>query len=81
MTSLRASLAGALALSFLAFGALAQDAPPANGAPAPVTPTETKAFGDWSVRCFPVNTPSPCDMFQVLANKQTNQRILSISIA
>lgn len=83
MTFLRASIAGAVALGLLAIGAAsAQTAPPpAGGAPAPVQPSENKPFGDWTVRCFPVNTPSPCDMFELLANKSTQQRVLSISIA
>ena len=86
MTSIRASLAGALALGLSTFGLLAfgaasaQEAPPA-AAPGPVQPSESKPFGDWTVRCFPVNSPSPCDMFELLANKQTNQRVLSVSIA
>jgi invasion protein IalB len=83
MTSIRASIAGAVALSLLVFGAAsAQDAPPAGGgAPAPLTPTESKPFGDWTVRCFAVSTQSPCDMFEMLVNKTTSQRVLSVSIA
>ncbi|MEI9995821.1 MAG: invasion associated locus B family protein [Rhizomicrobium sp.] len=81
MISLRKSLVAAFALSLLSFGtAFAQDAPAAPGG-APVKPTDTKQFGDWMVRCYPVNSPSPCDMFELLANKQSGQRILSISIA
>ncbi|MEI9886222.1 MAG: invasion associated locus B family protein [Rhizomicrobium sp.] len=76
MTSIFKSLAGALALSLLAGGAFAQTAPAA-----PVTPSETKTFGDWTVRCFPVTTQSPCDMFELLANKTSGQRVMSISIA
>ena len=79
MTSIRASLAGALALGLLSIApALAQDA---GGAPAPAGPTDSKQFGDWLVRCFAVKSPSPCDMFELLANKQTKQRIMSVSIA
>jgi invasion protein IalB len=81
MKSMRASIAGAIALGLVAFGAAsAQTAPPANNN-APMAPTETKPFGDWTVRCFAVNSPSPCDMFELLANKTTQQRVLSISIA
>jgi invasion protein IalB len=81
MKSMRASIAGAIALGLLAFGAAsAQTAPPAN-TNMPTAPTETKPFGDWTVRCFAVNSPSPCDMFELLANKNTQQRVLSISIA
>lgn len=85
MKSIRASIAGAVALSFLALGvAQAQNdpTPPANGSPpAPLTPSETKPFGDWTVRCFPVKSPSPCDMFELLANKKTGERVMSVSIA
>jgi invasion protein IalB len=74
MTFLRASIAGVLALGLLS-------AVPAAAQTAPVQPTETKQFGDWMVRCYPVKTQSPCDMFELLANKANGQRILSISIA
>ncbi len=80
MKSMRSTFIGAFALSLLAIGAAqAQDAPTAPRAP--VQPSETKQYGDWMVRCYPVNSPSPCDMFELLANKQNQQRILSISIA
>ena len=82
MKSIRASIAGAVALGLLALGAAsAQSQPPAGGAAGAVHPSESKPFGDWTVRCFPVNTPSPCDMFELLANKATQQRVLSVSIA
>jgi len=42
---------------------------------------EVKTVGDWEVRCFPVNNTNPCDMFQEMANKDSRQRILSISLA
>ncbi|HEY0299690.1 MAG TPA: invasion associated locus B family protein [Rhizomicrobium sp.] len=77
MTSIFKNLAGALALSLLAGGALAAPAP-ADG---PVNPSETKVFGDWTVRCFPVASQSPCDMFELLANKTSGQRVMSLSIA
>ena len=80
MKSFRATLVGALALSLLSIGAaVAQDAPDAPRAP--VQPTDSKMYGDWMVRCYPVKSPSPCDMFELLANKKTQQRILSVSIA
>lgn len=79
MKSLRSTLIGAFALSLLSIGAAqAQTAPTGSG---PVQPSDTKQFGDWMVRCYPVKSPSPCDMFELLANKQNQQRILSISIA
>jgi invasion protein IalB len=79
MKSMRASIAGAVALGLLSVGAASADPAPNNTAP--ITPSETKQFGDWTVRCYPVNSPSPCDMFEMLANKQSQQRIMSISIA
>jgi invasion protein IalB len=77
MKSMRASLAGAVALVLLSLGSASADPAPN----APLTPSETKPFGDWTVRCYPVNSPSPCDMFELLANKTSGQRVLSISIA
>ena len=75
--------ASALACAILS-GMLASGAALAQGAAPPAQPParpETKQFDDWAVRCFPVPSPSPCDMFQEVANQQRNQRILSISIA
>ncbi len=77
MKNLRASLAGAIALSLLALGGASAQ----NAAGEPLKPSETKPFGDWTVRCYPVKSPSPCDMFELLANKSTQQRVLSVSIA
>ena len=58
-------------------GAWAQqaDAPGGPGRP------EIKPVGDWFVRCFPIDSPSPCDMFQELDSPATKQRVLSISLA
>jgi len=42
---------------------------------------EVKPVGDWFVRCFPIQSPSPCDMFQELDSPTTKQRVLSISLA
>lgn len=58
----------------------AQQPASASAAQAPAKP-EQKQFDDWQVRCFPVQSPSPCDMFQEVANQQRNQRIMAISIA
>jgi invasion protein IalB len=55
----------------LSGAALAQQAP---------APPEAKTIGDWTVRCFPIQSPSPCDIFQEQAVK-SGQRVLSISIA
>jgi len=44
-------------------------------------PTDVQQIGDWTVRCFPVASTSPCDMYEQLDDKNTHQRVLSISIA
>jgi invasion protein IalB len=77
MKTIRASVAGAMAFALVSLGAAADPAP----ATGPVAPSETKVFGDWTVRCYPVKSPSPCDMFQLLAKKQTGERFMSLSVA
>ncbi|HEX4635986.1 MAG TPA: invasion associated locus B family protein [Rhizomicrobium sp.] len=71
-------LAGAFAGLVLVCGAAraqqTADAPPPS-------PPETKSVGDWTVRCFAVKNGHPCDMFQEMANKDTKQRILTVSLA
>jgi invasion protein IalB len=69
------ALAGALLVSG---AALAQQ--PAAEAGALGRP-DIKAVGDWMVRCFPVQSPSPCDIFQEEDSKASGQRILSLSMA
>ena len=71
----RAVLAAACGL-VLSGAAMAQQAP----APEASRP-ETKLVGDWTVRCFPIQSPSPCDIFQEQDYQKTGQRVLSISIA
>jgi len=81
MTFMRSTLAVVAAL-LLSFGtAAAQPQPAAAPGSAPLQPSETKSFGDWTVRCYPIASPSPCDMYELLANKQNNQRVMSLSIA
>ena len=48
---------------------------------APVARPDIKTVGDWQVRCFPVNNPNPCDVYQELDNQNTHQRVLSLSLA
>ena len=57
-------------------GAMAQQ----SDAAGPGRP-EVKQVGDWFVRCFPIQSPSPCDMFQELDSSATKQRVLSLSLA
>jgi invasion protein IalB len=68
-------LAGAF-MGLMTGAALAQ-APDA----APPAKPEVKTVQDWAVRCFPVQSASPCDIFQELDNKATGQRVISMSIA
>jgi invasion protein IalB len=76
------SLFGAFAGVMLASGvAMAQDAAPQPGAPAQQPRPDVKTVGDWFVRCFPVQSPSPCDVYQELDDPRTRQRVLSISLA
>jgi len=65
-------------------GAILVSAPALAQAPAAAAPQakpDVSTFDDWQVRCFPVQSPSPCDMFQEQGYQRTNQRILSISVA
>ena len=71
--SLVASLALAVSGSCAAF---AQGA-----APAQLPRPEVKQVEDWQVRCYPVQSISPCDIFQEQAERQSGQRVLSISLA
>ena len=74
-------LAGLIAAALLLpVSAMAQSAaPPAAGTP--LTPTDVKPVGDWTVRCFPVSSTSPCDMYEELDDKNSKQRVLGVSIA
>lgn len=77
-------IAGFAALSFLAVAAGA--APAKNSAPAPAPanankpaqPSETKEFGDWSVRCYPATSATPCEMIELLVNKKSGRRVLGV---
>lgn len=48
---------------------------------APPKPDVSKQVGDWLVRCYPVASQSPCDMFELLAEKESGNRVMSISVA
>jgi invasion protein IalB len=72
-------LAGAF-MGLMTGAALAQ-APAPDAAPAAPGKPEVKTVQDWAVRCFPVQSPSPCDIFQELDNQRTGQRVISMSIA
>ena len=69
-------LTGALAgLAFGCAAAIAQEAPAPQGRP------DVKTIGDWMVRCFPVANANPCDMFQERIAQQSQQRVLTFSMA
>jgi invasion protein IalB len=52
-----------------------------QAAPEAAARPEVKTVEDWFVRCFQIQSPSPCDMYQELDSRDTRQRILSLSIA
>ena len=76
------SLLSGLMLTALLAGSATAQAPAPAGAPppAPAQP-EIKTIGDWAVRCYPVQSQSPCDMFQQQNEKDSQQRILALSLA
>ena len=76
------AIAALATLSFCAGAAARKTATPADlPKPAQSPAPETKTIGDWSVRCFAIQSPAPCDMFQLLTQKKTGQRVMSLSIA
>jgi invasion protein IalB len=71
-------------LSGLALAGLISGAALAQGNPAGAAPQgqpDVKQVGDWAVRCFPIQSASPCDMFQQQDAKDSKQRVLALSIA
>jgi invasion protein IalB len=68
------------AVAGLVFGCTAAFAQEAQAPAAPGRP-DVKTVGDWMVRCFPVNNPNPCDVFQERIDNRTQQRIVSFSLA
>jgi len=71
----------AAALLLIAAPALAQTQQQPPQGRGGLVANETKAVGDWTVRCFPIKSPSPCDMFELLADKKNGRRVMSLSIA
>ena len=80
MTFSHSLIGAALGVLFASGAALAQDAAAPAAAPAQSRP-DVKAIGDWVVRCFPIASPSPCDIYQELNDQRSQQRVLSFSIA
>jgi len=68
-TTLLAS--AALGFSLLAGAAAAQQAPV----------PEVKRIGDFAVRCYPVKSVAPCDLYEDRVNKESSQRVVSFSLA
>jgi invasion protein IalB len=85
MTLKQTLIGAALGLALACGAAAAQDAAAPAAAAATgqqqTKPPETKTIGDWIVRCFPIQSPSPCDMFQELVDQRSHQRVLSLSFA
>jgi len=73
------TLIGAIAGLLLAAGPAAAQETDTRGQP--LGRPEVKTVGDWQVRCFTVNSTHPCDLFQEMADQNTHQRILSVSLA
>src|SRR5579884_2238875 len=63
------TLTAACGMILIAGTALAQ-APAPEAAPGR---PDVKTVGDWMVRCFPLQSPSPCDMFQEQDYQKTGQ--------
>jgi len=75
-------------LSVLSLVARAQDVaptePPATGAQQPVVDPNmllNELHGDWSVRCFNVESQAPCDIIQVGTDAESQQRVSLVSLA
>jgi invasion protein IalB len=76
---MRAGLSAA-ALLLLAAPALVA---PVSAAPAPAAAAAAagpRQFGDFTVRCVDTKSVAPCDMFEERVNKETGQRVMSLSI-
>ncbi len=67
------ALAAGLLTATLAQAATAAGSPPAAEPP--------KQVGNWFVRCISVASPSPCEMYSGLDDKNSHQRILMVSFA
>jgi len=74
---MKSFLMTAIAGVLLAGGAALAQAPSPDAAGRP----DIKNVGDWVVRCFPIQSPSPCDMFQEEDSQASRQRVLAISVA
>ena len=71
---------GVCAAAGLMCASLAHAQSDGNAPRKPITPTTVKTVGGWDVRCYPVQTPAPCEMWEAVAFKGTQQLAASISI-
>ena len=73
-------VSAALALVALAVSpVLAQDAAQ-QAAKKAAGPQVMKTFNGWDVRCFPVSTPAPCDVWEAIAFKKGGNLAVSVSV-
>jgi invasion protein IalB len=78
MKTMRSFSAALVAVALAVTPVLAQDAQqPAKRSSGPQV---MKTFGGWDVRCFPVSTPAPCDIWEAIAFKKGGNLAVSISI-
>jgi invasion protein IalB len=62
----------------------AAQAPEQSAQPQPNAPpktTDVKGIGDWTVRCYAISSPSPCEMVELRVAKKNGQRILGFLLA
>jgi len=79
MKSMRRFAAALAAVALTVTPVLAQDAPQQQPAKRQ-GPQILKTYGGWDVRCFPVSTPAPCDVWEAIAFKQGGQLAVSVSV-
>jgi invasion protein IalB len=79
MKSMRSFLSALAAVALTVTPVLAQDAPQQQPAKRQ-GPQIMKTFGGWDVRCFPVSTPAPCDIWEAIAFKKGGQLAVSVSV-
>lgn len=66
----------------LTVGAYAQAAPAPAAPEQPAQPavTDLKDYQDWTVRCFTIQSPAPCDMSQIVLDDNSKKRLMQVSI-
>jgi invasion protein IalB len=79
MKTMRSFSAALVAIALAVTPVLAQDAPQ-QAAKRPSGPQVIKVFSGWDVRCFPVSTPAPCDVWEAIAFKTGGNLAVSVSV-